>query len=59
MRAIASLRTNRAAIEADIGALVAGMSKSIAEADQFIKAMSEAQQAHRRIGPRPRVIAHD
>ncbi len=40
-RAIASLRTNRAAIEADIGALVADMNKSIAEADQFIKAMSE------------------
>ena len=35
-RAIASLRTNRAAIEADIGALVADMNKSIAEADQFI-----------------------
>ena len=42
-RAIASLRTNRAAIEADIGALVADMNKSIAEADQFIKAMSEAK----------------
>jgi len=42
-RAIASLRTNRAAIEADIGALIADMNKSIAEADQFIKAMSEAK----------------
>jgi hypothetical protein len=42
-RAIASLRTNRAAIEADIGALIADMNKSIAEADQFIKAMSETK----------------
>lgn len=40
-RAISSLRTNRAVIEADIGALIADMNKSIAEADQFIKALSE------------------
>lgn len=40
-RAITSLRTNRAAIEADIGALIADMNKSIAEADQFIQALSE------------------
>jgi hypothetical protein len=42
-RAIASLRTNRAAIESDIGALIADMNKSIAEADRFIKSMSEAK----------------
>lgn len=39
-RAIASLRSERAKIEADIGALVADMNRSIAEADAFIKAMS-------------------
>lgn len=39
-RAIASLRTQRGAIEADIGALIADMNRSIAEADQFIKSMS-------------------
>lgn len=43
-RAIASLRTQRAAIEADIGALIADMNKSIAEADQFIKSMSEEKK---------------
>lgn len=39
-RAIASLRSERAKIEADIGALVADMNRSIAEADAFIKDMS-------------------
>lgn len=39
-RAISSLRTNRAAIESDIAALIADMNKSIAEADRFIQAMS-------------------
>lgn len=43
-RAIASLRTQRAAIEADIGALIADMNKSIAEADRFIKSMSEEKK---------------
>ncbi len=40
-RAIAALRTNRAAIESDIAALIADMNKSIAEADRFIEAMAE------------------
>jgi hypothetical protein len=43
-RAIASLRTQRAAIESDIGALIAEMNKSIAEADRFIKSMSEEKK---------------
>jgi hypothetical protein len=43
-RAIASLRTQRAAVEADIGALIADMNKSIAEADKFIKSMSEEKK---------------
>lgn len=43
-RAIASLRTQRAAVEADISALIADMNKSIAEADQFIKSMSEEKK---------------
>jgi hypothetical protein len=43
-RAIASLRTQRAAIESDIGALIADMNKSIAEADRFIKSMSEEKK---------------
>jgi len=40
-RAIASLRTNRKAIESDIAALIGDMNRSIAEADRFIQAMSE------------------
>ena len=40
-QAIASLRTNRKAIESDIAALVGDMNRSIAEADRFIKTMSE------------------
>lgn len=43
-RAIASLRTQRAAVEADISALIADMNKSIAEADRFIKSMSEEKK---------------
>jgi hypothetical protein len=43
-RAIASLRTQRAAIESDIGALIADMNGSIAEADRFIKSMSEEKK---------------
>lgn len=43
-RAIASLRTQRAAVEADIGALIADMNRSIAEADRFIKSMSEEKK---------------
>jgi hypothetical protein len=39
-RAIASLKTERAKIEADIATLVADMNRSIAEADRFIKEMS-------------------
>lgn len=39
-RAIASLRTDRAAVESDIGALIRDMNNSIAEADRFIKEMS-------------------
>lgn len=39
-QAIASLRGDRAEIESDIGALVADMNKSIAEADAFIQRMS-------------------
>ena len=37
-RAVASLRGERAKVESDIGALVADMNRSIAEADAFIKA---------------------
>lgn len=43
-RAVASLRTQRAAVEADIGALIADMNRSIAEADRFIKSMSEEKK---------------
>lgn len=39
-RAIASLRADRAKVEADIGALVADMNRSIREADAFIKDMA-------------------
>lgn len=39
-QAIASLRNNRAAVEADIAALVEEMNKSIAEADAFIQSMT-------------------
>lgn len=39
-RAIASLKSNRAAVESDIQALVQDMNKSIAEADRFVKSMS-------------------
>jgi hypothetical protein len=42
-RAIASLRGERAKVEADIGALIADMNRSIAEADGFIEAMSAEQ----------------
>ena len=41
-RAIASLKTNRAAVEADIKALVRDMTRSISEADKFVRAMSNA-----------------
>jgi chromosome segregation ATPase len=39
-RAIASLKSERARVEADIAALVADMNRSIAEADRFIKDMA-------------------
>lgn len=39
-RAIASLKSNRAAVESDIKALVQDMNSSIAEADRFMKSMS-------------------
>ncbi|MDH5511929.1 MAG: DUF2959 domain-containing protein [Gammaproteobacteria bacterium] len=39
-RAIASLRTERARVEADISALIRDMNKSIAEADRFIGEMA-------------------
>jgi hypothetical protein len=42
-RAVASLRGERAKVEADIGALIADMNRSIAEADGFIQAMSPEQ----------------
>jgi hypothetical protein len=42
-RAIASLKTERARIQADIGALVADMNRSIAEADRFIRDMTPAK----------------
>lgn len=38
-RAIASLRGQRATVEADIGALITDMNKAIAEADRFIASM--------------------
>jgi len=40
-KAVASLQKNLATIETDVGALVADMEKSIAEADAFIQAMKE------------------
>lgn len=42
-RAVASLRGERAKVESDIGALIADMNRSIAEADAFIKEMSAEQ----------------
>lgn len=42
-RAIASLRNERAKVEADIGALIADMNRSIDEADAFIEAMTPAK----------------
>lgn len=39
-RAIASLRDERAKVEADIGALIADMNRSINEADAFIKELA-------------------
>jgi hypothetical protein len=42
-RAVASLRGERAKVESDIGALIADMNRSIAEADAFIKEMSAQQ----------------
>ena len=42
-RAIASLRAERARVEADIGALVDDMNRSIREADAFIKEMAPAK----------------
>lgn len=42
-RAIASLRAERAKVEADIGALVDDMNRSIREADAFIKEMAPRQ----------------
>ena len=41
--AVASLRGERAKVESDIGALIADMNRSIAEADAFIKEMSAQQ----------------
>ena len=43
-RAIASLRAERAKVEADIGALVEDMNRSIREADAFIKEMAPAKK---------------
>ena len=43
-RAIASLKTERARIQADINVLVADMNRSIAEADRFIKEMTPARK---------------
>jgi hypothetical protein len=40
-RAVASLQKNLVSIETDVGALVADMEESIAEADAFIEAMKE------------------
>lgn len=42
-RAIASLRSERARVEADIAALVSDMNRSITEADRFIQEMSAAK----------------
>ena len=42
-RAIASLRAERAKVEADIGALIEDMNRSIREADAFIKEMAPAK----------------
>ena len=42
-RAIASLKTERARIQADIATLVADMNRSIAEADRFIRDMTPAK----------------
>ena len=42
-RAIASLRGQRASVEADIGALITDMNKAIAEADRFIASMRDAK----------------
>lgn len=42
-RAIASLRGQRASVEADITGLIADMNKAIAEADRFIASMREAK----------------
>jgi Skp family chaperone for outer membrane proteins len=42
-RAIASLRSERAKVEADIGALISDMSRSISEADAFIKEMASSK----------------
>lgn len=42
-RAVASLRQERAKVEADIGALIADMNRSISEADAFIKEMAAAK----------------
>ena len=42
-RAIASLRGQRASVEADIGALISDMNKAIAEADRFIASMRDAK----------------
>lgn len=43
-RAVASLRSERAKVEADIGALIADMNRSISEADVFIKEMNAAEK---------------
>lgn len=43
-RAIASLRADRAKVEADIGALVADMNRSIREADAFIEDMAPKKE---------------
>lgn len=47
-RAIASLRAERAKVEADIGALVEDMNRSIREADAFIKEMAPGKGLTRR-----------
>lgn len=43
-RAVASLREERAKIEADIGVLVADMNRAIGEADAFIREMTPAKR---------------
>lgn len=40
-RAITSLKSNRAAVESDIQALLRDMNRSIAEADRFVRSMSD------------------